>query len=85
MDKCRDEIMRDISEMEESSINHHRTISVNYDGVYNIVTDGVEKIEAENARLRAAITTHRESFTDPDDHTHEDMELWAALETPLTL
>ena len=38
------------------------------------------KLEAEVAKLKAGIQTHKRSFTINGSGTKEDMELWTALE-----
>ena len=40
----------------------------------------IAELEAEVERLREGIATHKDSFTNPDDYTEEDLALWALLE-----
>ena len=49
----------------------------------DIVTDNgavIATLEARISLLEAAIRKHRDSFTNPDDYTGEDLELWALLQ-----
>ena len=39
-----------------------------------------DRLFDEALRLREGIAAHKDSFTNPDDYTEEDLALWALLE-----